>query len=324
MNLKIDAGLYCLGNFSERYVPGGYHKKDNFKRKIESIGKIKGIIGVFSAYPSDELKNADNYLNILTYNNLKVSNLSVINFDNKKWKYGAFSYNKKNVRKQTLEIFKEGIEIAKYLKAHSVLLWPAHDGFDYPFQLNYEYAWENLIELIREISEYDKDVKIAVEPKPKDPRQNHFIRDTGKLLYLLNRINLENVGGALDTGHSICAGENISESLSILSKSNKLFQIHLNENYRDADPDLMFGSINFWEDLEFFYYLNQTDYDGWLSIDIVSPRDNPVNMLNETVKLIEIYDEKSRELIKNKEIINKNLHNQQYVKNIKLIREILF
>ena len=52
----------------------------------------------------------------------------------------------------------------------------------------------------------------------------------------------------------------------------RLGTVHLNDNYRDSDPDLIFGTIAFWDNLELYYYLKKMNYQGWHEIDITSPR----------------------------------------------------
>ncbi|MCL5073593.1 MAG: sugar phosphate isomerase/epimerase [Actinobacteria bacterium] len=324
MNIKIDTHIFCLGTFAERYVPGGYTDKMDFEKRIETIGKIKGIKGISTTYPGFGMDNPDKYVKLLSNNGLKVSNLSIDTWADLKWKYGSFSCSDKRVRKETIRLFKEGTEIAKHLKASSVLIWPAHDGFDYPFQVDYGNGWDTLINTIKEIGEHDRSVNFAVEYKSKDPRQKQYVSNIGKIMMLLDKVGLKNVGGALDIGHALMAQENLAESLVILDRSKKLFQIHLNDNYKDADPDLVFGTISFWEILEFFYYLNKTDYDGWLTIDVVSPRDDPKRTLEISVKLIDDYLKISRKLVEHEKEISFNLSSQNFIENLEIIRKVLF
>ena len=61
---------------------------------------------------------------------------------------------------------------------HSVLLWPAHDGMDYPFSVDYRATWERMVDHFIEIAEYAGDMKLAIEPKtagsaPEDVGQQH-------------------------------------------------------------------------------------------------------------------------------------------------------
>lgn len=325
MKLNVDAHLYCLGTFGERYVPGGYADELSIDKQLEIMSKTEGLTGLFAFFPLAPMPSEpDKLLKKLADYNLKVSNIAVENWADRKWRNGSFSTNEKEVRKETVKMFKEAIDFAKEVKADSVLLWPAHDGLDYPFQCNYGEAWKYLVETIREIGEYDRSVKIAVEYKPKDPRQKMYVNNVGKLMMLLNDVNLDNVGGALDVGHALMAQESLAESLVVLDSHKKLFQIHLNENYKDADPDMIFGTINFWEILEFFYYLNKTDFEGWNSIDIIAARDDRAKSLQVGTKLIWKYKELADKLMKYENEIDKNIEGYRFADNMNLLTDILF
>ncbi len=324
MKLNVDAHLWCLGTYAERYVPGGYYEDMGADRQLEIMSKIEGLTGLFTFYPTEPLpKDPDKLVKKLENYGLKVSNIAMEVWGNRKWKHGSFSTNEKNIRREAVKIFKEGIDFAKAVNADSVLLWPAHDGFDYPFQVDYRDGWKNLVETIREIGEYDPNVKIALEAKSKDPRQKQYIPDTGKAMALINDVGLENVGAALDVGHALMAGENLAESLCLLDAHGKLVQIHLNENYKDADPDMIFGTINFWELLEFFYFLSKTDFEGWSSIDIITPREDRQKALELGVKLIWKYKQMADRLKEKEEIIDENLKNYHFADNMELITELI-
>ncbi len=325
MKLNVDAHLWCLGTYAERYVPGGYFDPIELDDQLEIMSKIEGLSGLFVFYPTPPMPtDPDNLLKKLADNNLKVSNLAVEGWSDRKWKNGAFSTNEANIRKESVKLFKEAIDFSKEIKAESVLLWPAHDGFDYPFQCDYRDGWKYLVETIREIGEYDPSVKIAVEYKSKDPRQKQYVNTVGKTMMLLGDVGLDNVTGVIDVGHSLMAGEHLAESLVILNSHHKLGQIHLNENYKDADPDMIFGTINFWEILEFFYYLNRTDYEGWSSIDTIVPRDDRAKSLEMGVKLIWKYKKMADSLSKHAEEIDGNLKGYRFANNMELITDLVF
>ncbi len=325
MKLNVDAHLWCLGTYAERYVPGGYFDPIELDDQLEIMSKIEGLTGLFVFYPTPPMPtDPDKLIKKLANNNLKVSNLAVEGWSDRKWKNGAFSTNEANIRKESVKLFKEAIDFSKEIKAESVLLWPAHDGFDYPFQCDYCNGWKYLVETIREIGEYDPSVKIAVEYKSKDPRQKQYVNTVGKTMMLLNDVGLDNVTGVIDVGHSLMAGEHLAESLVILNSHHKLGQIHLNENYKDADPDMIFGTINFWEILEFFYYLNRTDYEGWSSIDTIVPRDDRAKSLEMGVKLIWKYKKMADNLSKHAEEINGNLKGYRFADNMELITDLVF
>lgn len=325
MKLNVDAHLWCLGTYEERYVPGGYFKEMTTDQQLEIISKIEGLDGLFVFYPLAPLPDDPGRLvKKLDSFGLKVSNLAVECWSDRKWKYGAFSTNEAAIKKEVIKMFKDAIDFSKEIGADSVLLWPAHDGFDYPFQTDYKDAWKNMVETVGQICAYDPKVKIALEAKSKDPRQRQYISNTGKAMALINDVGAPNLGAAIDVGHSLMAQENLSESLALLDLHDRLYQIHLNENYKDSDPDMIFGTINFWEILEFFYFLSKTDFKGWSSIDIIAPRDDRAKSLALGVKLIWKYKEMADKLLKHEKEIDENLKGYRFADNMDMITDLLF
>lgn len=325
MKLNVDAHLFCLGTFSERYVPNGYFDELSCREKLEIISKAGNITGLNVTYPTGELPADPVALSdMLKEYGLKVSYILVTNYLEGKYKQGAFCTTEKEVRKDSIEMCKRGIDFAKTVGADSVLLWPAQDGYDYTFQVNYYDAWESLVEAMQELAEYAGDFKLAVEPKPKDPRQKMLVNSTSSALNLIHEINRPNFGAALDIGHSIASQENIAFALTQLVRAGKLFQIHLNDNYKDADPDMVVGTVNFFETLEFFYYLVQTSFEGWCSIDIIAPREDRAESLRLASDMVQRYKKMADKLLKHDAVIKENLKGYHFTDNMDLIWNVLF
>lgn len=325
MKLNVDAHLWCLGTYGERYVPGGYFEEMGTDQQLEIMSKIEGLTGLFTFYPTAPLpSDPDKLVKKLGDFGLKVSNIAVECWGDRKWKHGGFATNDKSIRKEMVSLFKEAIDFSKAVDADGVLLWAAHDGFDYPFQVDYRDGWKNIVETVREICSYDTSVKIGLEAKFKDPRQKQYISDTGKAMTLINDVGMDNLGGALDVGHSLMAGESLAESLVLLDSHDKLYQIHLNENYKDSDPDMLFGTINFWEILEMFYHLNRTGFEGWSSVDIIVPRDDRAKSLKLDIKIVWKYKELADRLSEHSGEIDKNLAGYHFADNMDLIMDLLF
>jgi sugar phosphate isomerase/epimerase len=325
MNFKISTSIDALGNCAERYVPAGYYEGLSVEERLQTISTFEGVSGLQVFYPTAPLpSDPDKLVKLIQNHNLKIGDLYIESAGDRKWRHGAYSTNENNIRKEAIKLFKEGIDFAKAIGAHSALLWPAHDGFDYPFQTNYRQAWQNLKETLHEIGSYDPSVKVAVEYKGKDPRQKQFVSNVGKQMMLLNDVGLDNLGFALDVGHAFLAGENPAETLSIIDSHKKLIEVHFDDNYKDADPDMMFGVINFWEILEFYYYLDKTDFNGWCDIYIVAPRDDRVKSLRMAIKMAIKYKELADKLSKHSAEIDNNLEGYRFADNIDIISDILF
>ncbi len=77
MKLNVDAHLWCLGTYAERYVPGGYYDDMTLDEKLEIMSKINGLTGNFTFYPTEPLpNNPDKLVKKLEDYNLVVSNIA--------------------------------------------------------------------------------------------------------------------------------------------------------------------------------------------------------------------------------------------------------
>ena len=90
----------------------------------------------------------------------------------------------------------------------------------------------------------------------------------------------ENVGVTLDFGHALMSKEKPGDSVALLNKYGRLFNVHFNDAYGEWDDDLIVGSVHIADTLEFLYYLDLTGYDGWLGLDIFPFREDATTAAN--------------------------------------------
>ena len=79
----------------------------------------------------------------------------------------------------------------------------------------------------------------------------------------------------------------MAESAVLLHSHGKLDYLHLNDNYRSWDDDMMVGSVNLVDNLELCYWLKRLDYQGWLTLDIYPCREDGVEAANQCGRWIE-------------------------------------
>ena len=140
--------------------------------------------------------------------------------------------------------------------------------------MDYLKAYDWIIEGLIECAGHNPQVKISVEFKPKEPRTHILVGNTAKTLLLINEVNRPNVGINLDTGHANMGYETLAECVALMKRfGNRLFHLHLNDNYRLWDDDMIPGSVHTLEWLEFFWWLDRTGYDGWFSLDVFAYRE---------------------------------------------------
>jgi len=281
---KIGSGFAPFSPCQERFVAEGYRPAVSLEEQIKLASRVEGLSGIALDYPFQFAeKDAARVKSLLAETGMKFCTLELGIYPDRKWKMGSFCAPDPGIRREAVELSKKGLDMAALMKADDVLLWPGQDGFDYPFQADYRQSWKHLVEGIAEVASHNPDVKIGIEYKPKEPRTNIFVRNAGVLLYLLKCINMPNVGGVVDLGHSLVAGENPAEAAVLLSREEKLFSVHVNDNYRDWDHDMMVGAVSFWETLEFFYWLVKTGYNGWYIMDTFPYREDGLSALQRSV-----------------------------------------
>jgi xylose isomerase len=210
-----------------------------------------------------------------------------------KWGLGSFTSKDARIRAEAIREVKKTIDMALALNCNKIDLWFGQDGYDYSFQADFISAWKQLIEGVQECADYNPKIKICIEYKLKEPRTHLFINSAAKTLLLIERVNRENVGALLDVGHALAAQENMAEVVTLLAggEENKLFYIHLNDNYRLWDDDMMVGSVHIIEYLELLYWLDRVGSKGWYTLDIFPYRENGVKAARESIEWIKALKE---------------------------------
>jgi xylose isomerase len=287
MAFRYGVGLWLFGELSDRFTT--YHPAKGLEEKFAEASKVKNVHGLEIIYPAEfNYDQIDVVKSLLRQYGLQVAGLLVDLFANPKWINGSLTSKDEKVRRDALKISIEAIDVAKELDCNVVTLWLGHDGYDYPFQVNYNEKWSMLIDGVRDIASHDINVKVAIEYKLKEPRTHIFVGTVGKALLLVNEVNMKNVGVTFDIGHAFYSYENPAESICLLDRYGKLFHVHFNDNYRDWDHDMIVGSVNLWDTLEAIYWLRRIDYNGWLSLDIYPYREDVRKACERSIENIEL------------------------------------
>lgn len=281
MHTKYSIITGFLGKLQDRFT--NYQEERSLEEKLSLASQIRGAEGVEVIYPVDFMDVAK-LKKLLKDNKLEVSAINVNLKGDNRWKNGSLTANDPEVRKQAVNALKEAMDLAPELGCRMVTVAFLNDGHDYPFQRDYVKAWDNLVEGLIEVADHRKDVRLSVEYKLNEPAVRTVVGNVGKGLYLCSEIKRSNVGITLDVGHALYAGENPAESASLLAKSGKLFYLHLNDNLRNWDWDMIPGYVNFWDYLELFFYLKKYDYQGWIALDVFPKQMDPVAVFSSSIE----------------------------------------
>jgi xylose isomerase len=194
-------------------------------------------------------------------------------------------------RQENIDLCKRAMDIAAEVGCPYIGLWPGQDGYDYFFETDYQQLWELWVDGVQQVADHNPHIKIGLEPKPDEPRAYSFISSVSKALLLIEDIDRDNVGICLDIGHSLYGRENLAEVVALMQmRGDKLFHMHMNDNYKSFDLDMIFGSVHTLEWIEMFYWLRRTGYSGYMSIDLFAYRTDPVLSVAEGVKWMQAFD----------------------------------
>jgi xylose isomerase len=252
---------------------------------LESISKIDGITSVDLNYPEHFEKNSIQEIQTTLANTgLEVNGLAVrfrSLFVN-----GELGNKDSGISKKAFTLCCEAADNCRDLGGKVLTIWLGYDGFDYPFQVNYLEAWNQIKDYFSKIADYAPDLKISIEYKPFQPRAYSVIDSVGVSLLMVNEIGRENVGVTLDYCHMLMKHENPGFGLNLAAKQNKLFGVHINDGYGLNDDGLMVGTASFMQTLEFVYYLKKFQYQDAIYFDTFPIRENPLEEIKQNVKLI--------------------------------------
>jgi xylose isomerase len=279
-DLKISMGIWGYTNLPDRFNVDGFGQAVPVVDRIRRIGEIDGIDGIELHLPTElNDDNADGIEHALADANLRIIQLCGHTWTERRFKHGALANSDRKVRTGAIDRVKAALDMAARFNAPISVLWPATDGNDFPLQSDYIALYDRYVESVRTILDYihacDYSTKLCIEPKPFEPRGHIMMGTTAQALCIVNEIDDPSFGINLDVGHSLMAGENIEDQLSMICRFGRLYHTHFNDNDQQCDLDVPPGTVNFIRLVTVMYVLDQAKYDGWYGLDLFPYRDAP-------------------------------------------------
>jgi len=197
-------------------------------------------------------------------------------FSHPVFKDGGVTSNDRSVRRFALRKVLRNIDLTAELGAKTFVMWGGREGSEYDGAKDLYAALDRYREGVDTVAAYIKekgyDIKIALEPKPNEPRGDIFLPTVGHALGFIAELEHGDIVGLNpETGHEQMAGLNYTHGLAQALWADKLFHIDLNgQRSIKFDQDLVFGhgdltSAFFTVDLVengFPALPNATRYDG--------------------------------------------------------------
>ena len=235
---------------------------------------------------------------------------------------GSITNSDKNIRQKAFDYLRKMSEVSLEMDCDILNMWMAQDGYDYLLTTDYDQKREWLCEYTAKLAKEYPTLKLALEYKPKEPRNFSFHARMSDTILAVKETGCPNVGITIDTGHGFAAGENVAEAVVLAKRAgNLLFHMHFNDNHGVWDDDMIVASVHSTIYVDLLYWLKKTGYEGFLSMDQYPYREDAVAAISESIHWVkcfeEIVDEHFQEL---DELVKQN----DAVATSRFMRKVLF
>lgn len=255
-----------LGAVRNRYMQ--YQDDRTLDEKFALARRIEGLDGLELCYPAD-FSDYDHLKALLQRYGYGVSAVNFRSRRTGRWLRGSFTSASASERRQVVDDLIRAMDLAADLGCNRVTTCPLNDGHDYVFEADYNDLYAYAEETFGQICAHNPQVRVCIEFKWNDPRARCLFATAGETLAFCQSVGADNLGVTLDVGHSLLGRERPGQAVALLARAGRLFYVHVNDNDRNWDWDMIPGAYHFWETIEFFYYLKRAGYtDDWYAYDV--------------------------------------------------------
>jgi len=180
-------------------------------------------------------------------NNITIEMVTTNLFTHPVFKDGGFTSNDRSVRRFALRKVLRNVDLTAELGAQTFVMWGGREGSEYDGSKDLNAAFDRYREGVDTVAGYIKskgyDIRIALEPKPNEPRGDIFLPTIGHALGFIAKLDHGDIVGLNpEVGHEQMAGLNYTQGIAQALWNGKLFHIDLNgQRSIKYDQDLVFG-----------------------------------------------------------------------------------
>jgi len=257
-------------------------------RKLAELGAY-GItfhdndIFPFAASAAERESHLQPFRHALAETGLAVPMVTTNLFSHPVFRDGGFTNNDRDVRRFAIRKVADNIDLAAELGAETFVAWGGREGAESGGAKDVRAALDRYKEAFDVLAEYIVDrgysMRIAIEPKPNEPRGDILLPTIGHALALINELaRPDMVGLNPEVGHEEMASLNYAHGIAQALWHGKLFHLDLNGQHGPRyDQDLRFGAGNargaFWT----VDIVESGGYDGPRHFDFKPPRTEDID-----------------------------------------------
>ncbi len=271
---KFTFGLWTVGNTGRD--PFGHEVRPALD-PVESVHRLAelGAYGVnfhdddlvpAGSSPSEREAIVKRFRVALDETGMKVPMATTNLFSRPIFKEGAFTANDPQVRRFAVRKTMDAIDLGAELGAEVYVMWGGREGLEVEAAKDVRSALDRYKEAVDLCCEYIRErgynLRIALEPKPNEPRGDMFLPTVGHALAFINELaHPEMVGLNPEFAHETMSGLNFTHAVAQTMWHGKLFHIDLNaQRIGKYDQDFRFGSEGI---RDAFYLVRLLEDSGW-------------------------------------------------------------
>ena len=201
----------------------------------------------FGATPAERGQILKTFNTALAETGLKVPMITTNLFSHPVFKDGGFTSNDRSIRRFALRKVLANLDLAAEMGAETFVMWGGREGAEYDGSKDFAAAFDRMKEGVDTAAGYIKEqgyhLRLALEPKPNEPRGDIFLPTIGHALAFIAQLEHGDIVGLNpETGHEQMAGLNFTHGIAQALWAGKLFHIDLNgQKSIKFDQDLVFG-----------------------------------------------------------------------------------
>jgi xylose isomerase len=225
---------------------------------VESVHRLAelGAYGVtfhdddlipFGSDDSERAKTIERFQAALEETGLVVPMATTNLFTHPVFKEGGLTNNDRDIRRYALRKVMRNMDLAAELGASTYVLWGGREGTEVDTAKDLKAALDRYREGIDTLAQYSEDhgygLRLALEPKPNEPRGDIFLPTIGHALGFISSLeHADLVGVNPEVGHEQMANLNYTHGIAQALWQGKLFHLDLNGQHGPKfDQDLVFG-----------------------------------------------------------------------------------
>jgi len=215
---------------------------------------------------------------------------------------GGYTSNSADDRAYAMWRSYRSIDIANELGCNKIVLWLAREGTLCAESKDTVVGVRRLIESINKMLDYDKNIKILIEPKPNEPIDRSFCGTLGHVMAVsAATADPSRVGGLLESAHAILAGLDPANEMAFALAMGKLWGVHLNDqNGMKFDQDKTFGAENLRQAFNQIRVLKDYNYGAngeYVGLDVKAMRTQPQDVsyrhLENSLSVVKLLERKA-------------------------------